>query len=41
MLLVSEKARDQEKIRKLEQENARLRKFESKNKDLKKEVKES
>ena len=40
LLLVSEKARDQERIRELEQENARLRKFESKNKDLKKENKE-
>ena len=40
LLLVSDKARDQEKIRKLEQENARLRKFESKNKDLKKENKD-
>ena len=39
-LLVSDKARDQEKIRKLEQENARLRKFESKNKDLKRENKD-
>ena len=39
-LLVSDKARDQEKIRELEQENARLRKFESKSKDLKKEVKD-
>ena len=40
LLLVSEKARDQEKIRKLEQENARMREFENKNKDLKKEVKD-
>ena len=39
-LLVSDKARDQEKIRKLEQENARLRKFESKNKDVKRENKD-
>ena len=40
MLLVSDKARDKERIRELEQENARLRKFESKNKDLKKENKD-
>ena len=40
LLLVSDKARDQEKIRKLEQENARMRKFENKNKDLKKENKD-
>ena len=40
LLLVSDKARDQERIRELEQENARLRKFESKNKDLKKENKD-
>ena len=40
LLLVSDKARNQEKIRKLEQENARLRKFESKNKDLKRENKD-
>ena len=40
LLLVSDKARDQEKIRKLEQENARMRKFENKNKDLKREVKD-
>ena len=40
LLLVSDKARDQEKIRKLEQENARMREFENKNKDLKKENKD-
>ena len=43
LLLVSDKARDQEKIRKLEQENARMRKFENLkrgNKDLKKENKD-
>ena len=40
LLLVSDKARDKERIRELEQENARLRKFESKNKDLKKENKD-
>ena len=40
LLLVSDKARDQEKIRNLEQENARMRKFENKNKDLKKENKD-
>ena len=40
LLLVSDKARDQERIRELEQENARMRKFENKNKDLKKENKD-
>ena len=40
LLLVPDKARDQEKIRELEQENARMRKFESKNKDLKRENKD-
>ena len=40
LLLVSEKTRDQEKIRKLEQENARMREFENKNKDLKREIKD-
>ena len=40
LLLVSDKARDQEKIRKLEQENARMREFENKNKDLKREIKD-
>ena len=40
LLLVSDKARDQERIRELEQENARMRKFENKNKDLKREVKD-
>ena len=39
-LLVSDKARDQEKIRKLEQENARMCKFENKNKELKRENKD-
>ena len=40
LLLVSDKARDQEKIRKLEQENARMRDVENKNKDLKRENKD-
>ena len=40
LLLVSDKARDQERIRKLEQENARMREVENKNKDLKRENKD-
>ena len=40
LLLVSDKARDKERIRELEQENARMREFENKNKDLKREVKD-